>query len=286
MRSPRSVSTTSMPRPSRYLLSSISSVAIDLLLVTTIFLPAGSSLPALKQIWPMISRASAASLAKCATPPTAASRCVNCSSSSGKRSRLACRRRFSSARPFSKSKDSKARLRRPRKPVIAWISACCSLGSSSALPTRPEKCLRLSGTRRGRFSDGLRHFGWCRHRRQAYGPDAHHRPVVSVRIDHRVGMRGSRRAGELWIASCDLDRVRKPIKSPREHGRHQTVLPGQLRNRLEGAARALAIGRRRFCKERVELDQRHRRDRVLREGLDALVETAQILTARVVEVAA
>ena len=89
IRSPRSVSTTSMPRLSRCGLSSISSLAIDLLLVTTMRLPAGTCAAALKQIWAMISRASCASFAMCTSPPTAPSRSANCSRSSGRRSRLA-----------------------------------------------------------------------------------------------------------------------------------------------------------------------------------------------------
>src|SRR5438445_1264197 len=286
MRSPRSVSTTSIPRPSRYALSSISSVAIDLLLVTTMRFPAGSPLPAFQHSWPMMSRASAALAARCTTPPTAARRWVNCSSSSGRRSRLALRRRLRSARPAAKSKLSKAALRRPRRPVIAWISAFWRFGSSSALLTRREKCLRLSGTRSGRFSDGLRQRGRCRHRRQAYGPDTHDCPLVTSRIDHGIWMRDHRRVRQLWVPGRHLDGVSQAVERAGEHRRHQPVGLRQGRHRFERLARALPIRRRRITGKDVELGQRHPRHRVLGNRLDALAEPAQLVTAGVVEITA
>src|SRR2546421_101277 len=290
MRSPRSVSTTSMPRFSRYGLSSISSPAIDLTLVTTMR-PAGNPLTPAESIaarahsWPMISRASAASLAKWTTPPTAASRSVNCSSSSGRRSRLARRRCFRSARPFVKSKLSNALSRRPRSPVIALVSAFCRVGSSSALLTRRPKWPRDSGTRFRNFLDRVLEGFRCEHRRQAYGSGAHHRTLIPTRIDHGVRVGRPPRAGELRILGGHFDRMRHAVQRAGEDRRHQAVLPGQGGHRFEGAARTFAKRSSRVTPEDVELDQRHCRDGILGQRLDPLAEASELVSTRAVEVA-
>src|SRR5260370_2354375 len=113
----------------------------------------------------MISLAAVASLAKWTLPPTASRRSVNCSTSSGRRSRLARRRCLRSARPVAKSKLLNPASRRLRKPVIAWIRAPCSLGSSRALLTRRPKWRLDSGTRLDGFSDRLADRCCFRHRR-------------------------------------------------------------------------------------------------------------------------
>src|SRR2546426_9616688 len=162
----------------------------------------------------MISRAAAASLAKWALPPTASSRSVKRSISSGNRSRLAWRRCFKSARPVAKSKLPNAASRRLRRPVIAWMSARSSLGSSRALLTRREKWRRDSGTRVACFLDRLAERSWCRHRRQAYGPDAHHGALERVGLDHGVRMREHRGASQPAMAGRHLNPVRRPAKAP------------------------------------------------------------------------
>src|SRR6202521_4949947 len=288
IRSPRSVSTTSIPSPSRSGSSSISSPAIDLTLVTTMRVPGARLVPAFQHSWPMISRASAASFARRTLPPTASTRAVNCSRSSGRRSRLAWRRRLRSALPFSKSKLSNAVLRRARRPVIACSSARCRLGSSRARFTRREKWPRLSGTRCACFFDGLRHLGWCRHRRQAYGPGTYHGALIPVRVEHGVWVRGACGARELGVFRRHLDRVGHAVEGSRKHRGHEPVLLRQRGHRLERAARAFAMGCRRIPNEDVELDQRHRRDRVLRQRLDPLAEAPQLdifVGARAIEVA-
>src|SRR5579864_864050 len=285
IRSPRSVSTTSIPRPSRCSFSPISSLAIDLLLVTTIRLPDGNAVPAFEQIWPMMARASAASFAKWTSPPTAVRRSVNCAASSGRRSRFAWRLAFSSARPASKSKLSNAALRRPRRPVIAWISAFCRFWLSSARSTRRAKWPRDSGTRRSCFFDGLRHRGWCRHRRQAYGSDADHGALIA-RLEHRVGMRRQSCPRERGAACCDFDPVSQPVERAAERGRHQAVLPRQGGDRLERAARPLPVRQVGVTAHDVELDQGHGGDGVLRQRLDAFAEAPELLGSGVVEVAA
>src|SRR5712692_8565480 len=178
----------------------------------------------------MIARASAASLAKWTLPPTASSRSVNCSTSSGNLARLARRRCFRSARPAAKSKVSKAALRRLRRPVIAWTRAPCSLGSSRALLTRLEKWRLDSGTRLECFPDRLADRSWCRHRGQAYGPDALHRAVIVVGLDHGVRMREQRCTRELRIAGAHLDHASQSVESAREHRRHQAVLARERRH--------------------------------------------------------
>src|SRR5712691_6390424 len=283
IRSPRSVSTTSMPSDSRYGLSSISSPAIDLTLVTT-----GRCCPpaAFQQICPMIARASAASLAKWTLPPTASSRSVNRSTSSGNLSRLARRRCFRSARPAAKSKVAKAALRRLRRPVIAWTRAPCSLGSSRALLTRLEKWRLDSGTRLECFPDRLADRSWCRHRGQAYGPDAHHGAIIVAGLDHGVWICEHRRPRELGVAGAHLDRVSQSVEGAREDSRHQAVLAWQRRDGLErpeGASRIRSFG---FTDERVQLHQRDGADRVLNQWLDAVAQPAQLIGPGVVEVAA
>src|SRR5258708_18694458 len=223
IRSPRSVSTTSIPSDSRYGLSSISSLAIDLTLVTM-----GRCWPpaAFQQICPMMSRACAASRAKWTLPPHASRRAVNCCTSAGSRWRLARRRRLSSVRPASKSKSAKAATRRVRRPVIALVNAPCSLGSSRALLTRLAKWRRDSGTRLACFLHCLADRSLGRHRGQAYCPDADHRAVVAIGIEHHVWVRHDRGARQLGVASADLDHVLRSVKRTREDGRHQAVLAG------------------------------------------------------------
>src|SRR5579859_5647456 len=289
MRSPRSVSTTSMPIASRKGLSSISSLAIDLTLVTTgrTRPPAvPCSLTAFQHSWPMSSRASAASLAKCTCPPTASTRSANWRASSGRWSRFWRRRCLRSARPFAKSKLSKAALRRARRPVIACVSACCSLGSSRARLTRPAKWRRLSGTRARGFLNRLVERARRGHRRQAYGPDAHYRPLVVGRFHHRVRMRANRRAGQLLTAGRDLQGPAQAVERTCEDGRHESVLPGQRGHRLERPARTVEVRLRGVTDERVELDQGDRRDRILDQGLDGVAQPSQRVAASVVEIAA
>src|SRR5712691_3246886 len=282
IRSPRSVSTTSIPSDSRYGLSSISSLAIDLTLVTM-----GRCCPpaAFQQICPMMSRACAASRAKWTLPPTASRRSVNCCTSSGNRWRLARRRRLSSVRPASKSKSAKAASRRVRRPVIALVNAPCSLGSSRALLTRLVKWRRDSGTRLACFLDCLGDRSLCRHRGQAYCSDAHHGAVVAIRIEHDVWVRQDRGARQLGVAGADLDRVFRPVKRPREHRRHQAVLTGEGGHRLEHASGADQVRLLGIADKLVQLDERHRRDRVLDERLDSLAQPAELVRPRVVEVA-
>src|SRR5712692_9642461 len=155
----------------------------------------------------MISLAAAASFAKWTLPPTASRRSVNRSTSSGRRSRLARRRCLRSARPVAKSKLLNPASRRLRKPVMAWMRAPCSLGSSKALLTRRPKWRLDSGTRLAGFLELLADRRWCRHRGQAYGPDAHHGAIVVIGLDHHVRMPEQRCSGELRIAGAHLDRV-------------------------------------------------------------------------------
>src|SRR2546425_3303628 len=234
----------------------------------------------------MISRAAAASLAKWALPPTASSRSVKRSISSGNRSRLAWRRCFKSARPVAKSKLLNAASRRLRRPVIAWMSARSSLGSSRALLTRREKWRRDSGTRVACFLDRLAERSWCRHRRQAYGPDAHPGALERVGLDHGVRMREHRGASQPGIAGAHLDPVPQPVEGPREYRRHEAVLAWEGCHRLERAAGAGDIGLFGITHQLVQLHQSHGRDRVLRERLDALAQTAELVRPGVVEVAA
>src|SRR5438445_1385580 len=283
IRTPRSVSTTSMPSDSRYGLSSISSLAIDLTLVTI-----GRCCPpaAFQQIWPMMSRACAASLAKWTLPPTASSRSVKRSTSSGSRSRLARRRRFRSARPASKSKLSKAALRRLRSPVMAWVSAPCSLGSSRALLTRRAKWRRDSGTRLACFLNCLRDRSLGRHRGQAYGPDAYDRAIVVVGFEHGIRVHQESSARQLGVAGADLDSVTQTVQCASKDCRHQAVLAGEGRDRLERAARARCVLLLRIPHQLVQLRKRHGGDRVLDQRLDALAQPAQLVRPRVVEIAA
>src|SRR6266852_1556369 len=254
IRSPRSVSTTSIPSDSRYGLSSISSLAIDLTLVTM-----GRCCPpaAFQQICPMMSRACAASRAKWTLPPTASRRSVNCCTSSGNRWRLARRRRLSSVRPASKSKFAKAASRRLRRPVIAWVNAPCSLGSSRALLTRLAKWRRDSGTRLACFLDCLADSSLGRHGGQAYCPDADHREVVGIRIEHHVWVRHDRGARQLGIASADLDHVLRSVKRTGEHGRHQAVLAGERGHGLEHASSADQVRLLGSANQLVQLHERH-----------------------------
>src|SRR5205823_4699962 len=267
----------------------ISSLAIDLTLVTTgrtcpAVLPC--SLTAFQHSWPMSSRASAASLAKCTCPPTASTRSANWRASSGRWSRFWRRRCLRSARPFAKSKLSNAALRRARSPVIACVSARWSLGSSRARLTRPAKWRRLSGTRARGFLNRLMERARRGHRRQAYGSDAHDGPLVVRRFHHRVWMRANRGAGKLLAAGRDLQRPAQAVEGAREDGRHESVLPGQRGHRLERAARKLEVGLCRVADQRVELDQRDGGDRILDQGLDGVAQPSQSVAARVVEIAA
>src|SRR5258706_2604693 len=260
MRSPRSVSTTSIPRDSRYGLSSISSLGIDLTLVTM-----GRCWPpaAFQQICPTMSRACAASRAKWTLPPTASRRSVNCCTNSGNRCRLARRRRLSSERPASKSKSAKAASRRVRRPVMALVNAPCSLGSSRALLTRPAKWRRDSGTRLACFLDCLADRSLGRHGGQAYCSDAHQCPIVIIRIEHHVRVRQNRGARQIGVAGADLDRVLRPVKRPRERGRHQAVLAREGGYRLEhppGTDQVWLLG---IADQLVQLHERHGSNRVL-----------------------
>src|ERR1700682_4441209 len=301
IRSPRSVSTTSMPSASRCGFRSISSPAIDLTLVTTMRPPSERELPAFQQIWAMMSRASAASLAKCTFPPTASNRCLNCSASSGSLWRLAWRLAFKSARPLAKSRLSKALSRFERSPVMAWSRAFWRSGPPSALLTRREKWSRDSGTARlnlygrgcfQRFDNTLA----SRHRRQAYGPDAHDgiclvlRPArarqVSTGIDHHVRMRESRRARQLRVAGGHFDRMARAVEGAGEGRRHQAVLPRQRRHRFEGPPCACQMRGSGIAGQNVELDERHRRDRVLSQRLDRFGQAAECAGGGMVEVAA
>src|SRR5713101_1716011 len=211
---------------------------------------------AFQQICPMMSRACAASRAKWTLPPTASRRSVNCCTSSGNRWRLARRRRLSSVRPASKSKSAKAASRRVRRPVIALVNAPCSLGSSRALLTRLEKWRRDSGTRLACFLDCLADRSLGRHRGQAYCPDAHHRAVVAVRIEHHIRVRENRGARQLGVAGADLDHVLRPVKRPRERRRHQAVLAGEGGHRLEHASGADQVRLVGIANQLVQLHER------------------------------
>src|SRR5260370_84231 len=230
--------TLSMPNDSRYGWSAISSLAIDLPLVT-----AGRCCPpaAFQQICPMISLAAAASFAKWTLPPTASRRSVKRSTSSGRRSRLARRRCLRSARPVAKSKLLNPPSRPLRKPAMAWTRAPCSLGSSSALLTRRPKWRLDSGTRLAGSLDRLADRRWCRHRGQAYGPDTHHGAIVVIGLDHRVRLRQQRSSGELRLAGAHLDPVSQPVEGAREHRCHQAVLARQCGHRFARPARASRI---------------------------------------------
>src|SRR6266567_4236056 len=290
MRSPRSVSTTSIPSDSRYGLSSISSEAIDLTLVTTGRTPApgACSAAAFQHSWPMMSRASAASAAKCTCPPTASSRSANWRASSGRRSRLARRLCLRSSRPLVKSKSAKPASRRPRIPVIADVSARCRFSSLSAWRTRPEKWSLLSGTRRlrRRFVDRFGYGGGAFHRRQAYGSDADDRPVFAAGLDHRVRMGQHRRPRQLLVAGRDLHRWTETVERSREHRRHQSVLARERRHGFERASRAAQMQLLGVAQQGVQLDQRDRRDRVLAQRLHRVGQPAELVAARPIEVAA
>src|SRR6266852_6663306 len=282
IRSPRSVSTTSIPSDSRYGLSSISSLAIDLTLVTM-----GRCCPpaAFQQICPMMSRACAASRAKWTLPPTASRRSVNCCTSSGNRWRLARRRRLSSVRPASKSKFAKAASRRLRRPVIAWVNAPWSLGSSRALLTRLAKWRRDSGTRLACFLDCLADRSLGRHRGQAYCPDTHHGAVVAIRIEDDVWVRQNRGARQLGVAGADFDHAFHPVKGAGEHRRHQAVLAGEACHRLEHSSGAVEVRLLGIANQLVQLHERYRADRVFDERLDPFAQPPELVRPRVVEVA-
>src|SRR6267143_2492425 len=286
IRSPRSVSTTSMPSASRKGLRSISSAAIDLTLVTTMRPLSVPALPAFQQIWAMMSRASAASLAKWTLPPTASSLVLNCSISSGRRSRFALRRCFKSARPFAKSKLSKALSRRARNPVSAWTSARCRSGSSRALLTRWEKWRRDSVTRRRCLLQRFDNLLWGRHRRQAYGPDAHHRSLIAVRVNH--GVRGGEDGGarQLAVAGRHLDRVVRAVQRAGKDRSHETVLPRQCCHGFKRTSSLVEMRRLRIAGHGVQLGQRHGGNGVFHEGLDRLGQPAQVVAGCVVEIAA
>src|SRR5436190_6490531 len=289
MRSPRSVSTTSIPSDSRYGLSSISSAAIDLTLVTTGRTPApgACSAAAFQHSWPTMSRASAASAAKCTWPPTASNRSANWRASSGRRSRLARRLCLRSSRPLVKSKSAKPASRRPRIPVIAEVSARCRFSSLSARRTRPEKWSLLSGTRRlrRRFVDRFGHGGGAVHRRQAYGSDADHRPVFAAGFDHRVRMGEHRGPRQLLVAGRDLHRWTEAVERSRKHGRHQSVLARERRHRFERASGTAKVHLLEVAEQRVQLDQRHRGDGVLAQRLHGVDQPAELIAAGPVEVA-
>src|SRR6266852_5528598 len=218
--------------------------------------------------------------------PRDSSPSVKRSTSSGSFSRLARRRRFRSAWPAAKSKVSKAALRRLLSPVIAWINAPCSLGSSRALLTRRAKWRLDSGTRLACFLDRLADRVWCRHRGQAYGPDAHHCASIVIGFDHRVRMRQQRRAGQLGIAGAHFDCVLQPIERAREDRSHEAVLPRQRCHRFEGSRRPGRVRLVGIAQQDVELYQRDRRDRVLDQRLDAIAQAAELVGPGVVEVAA
>src|SRR6266568_2816073 len=256
MRSPRSVSTTSIPSDSRYGLSSISSEAIDLTLVTTGRTPAprACSAAAFQQSW----------------------------------SRLARRLCLRSSRPLVKSKSAKPASRRPRIPVIAEVSARCRFSSLSAWRTRPEKWSLLSGTRRlrRRFVDRFGYGGGAFHRRQAYGSDADDRPVFAAGLDHRVRMGQHRRPRQLLVAGRDLHRWTETVERSREHRRHQSVLARERRHGFERASRAAQMQLLGVAQQGVQLDQRDRRDRVLAQRLHRVGQPAELVAARPIEVAA
>src|SRR2546427_12806711 len=99
-------------------------------------------------------------------------------------------------------------------------------------------------------------------------------------------MRRPRGASELWILGRDLDRVREAVQRASEHRGHESVLRRQRRDRLERTARTLAMRRGWIAEKGVELDQRHRGDRVLSQRLDPLPEATELVSARAVEVTA
>src|SRR2546430_13448732 len=99
-------------------------------------------------------------------------------------------------------------------------------------------------------------------------------------------MGGKRRMRQFGILRRDLDRVAQTIERAGEHRRHQTVLTRQRRDGLQSAPGTLAIGRRRIACQDVQLDQRHRGDRVFGQWLYALAEATQLVTSGAVEVAA
>src|SRR5450759_1491442 len=259
---------------------------MDLTLVTTMRPPAVRWLPAFQQICAMVSRASAASLAKWTLPPTASSRCLNCSTSSGNRSWFASRRCVRSARPFAKSKLSKALSRLALSPVMAWISARSRSGSLSALLTRREKWRRVSGTRRRGFLQGFYNRARGRHWRQAYCSDAHDGALVATRIDDRIRMSERSGARELRVGGRHLDRVTRAVERSSKDRRHQAVLPRQRRYRFEGAAGARQVRRGGIAGQYVELDERHGGDRVFNQRLDPFGQAPELVAACMVEVAA
>src|SRR6267378_2129694 len=208
------------------------------------------------------------------------------STTSGRRSRLALRRCFRSARPFAKSKLSKALSRRARNPVSACTSARCRSGSSGALLTRWEKWRRDSVTRRRCLLQRFDNLLWGRHRRQAYGPDAHHRSLIAVRVNHGVRMGQDGGARQLAVAGRHLDRVVRAVQRARKDRSHETVLPRQCSHGLKRTSSLLEIRRVRIAGHGVQLGQRHGGNGVFREGLDRLGQPAQVVAGCVVEIAA
>ncbi len=116
MYSPRSVSSTSMPAFSRWALRWISSETIDLLL-TTVFAPRSARIRA------MISRAEAASFARCTVAPALVARDANISTYSCSRSRTCNRSAEALSRSASRSAtDAKASAR-----LVPKVSAACRI---------------------------------------------------------------------------------------------------------------------------------------------------------------
>src|SRR5437660_6053023 len=234
----------------------------------------------------MMSRAAAASVAKWTFPPTASSRSVNCSISSGRRVRFAWRRALRSARPVSKSKLLKPASRLARRPVIACVSAFCSLGSSTGLLTRRATWRRDSGTRLACCLNCLADRAWCRHRGQAYGPYAHDGAIIAVGVDDRVWMREQGGAPQLGVAGAHLNAAIEPVQGAGENRRHQAVLVRQGGDRPEGAPRSSQVWPLGITHQLVELRQRRGRDRVLGQRLDRLAQATELVGAGVVEISA
>ena len=115
-----------MPWLSRWAFSSISSVTMDLPLVT-------ARAPRSRRIAVTMSRASAASRAQCTCPPFAWTLASNCSSSSS-RCESACARieRAASRKPSTSASPASACARLTWKPSFRCVSALCRRASPSA----------------------------------------------------------------------------------------------------------------------------------------------------------
>ena len=221
------------------------------------------------QMLPMISRASAASFAKCTTPPAASILCLNWSASSGRWSRLACRRCFSSARPLVEVETSRTRGRGARECRSArWSALAAGWGCR-------EPCRRAS--RSGAGSQARAFEASWRASSSAAGVDTGAKHMVPTHTTARLSPLGSitaygcaSRAARTSsrFPRAHLDRCAQAIQRAREGRRHQAVLSGQAGDRLEGAASSHGIRHLGLAGENVELGQRHRGDGVLAERLD------------------